>query len=108
MKDLVLGTMLSLRFQFSAPSTKLVKRGINLKVEDVLYNYIDATLMTTSQIGRFFKAVKEFHVITLKAFIDVYSPLASAFMDLIVGQVFAFILFLFFWIPNYFCTILCL
>jgi hypothetical protein len=49
----------------------LVERGINLKVEDALYNYIDATLMITSQIGRVFKAVKEFHVITLKALIDV-------------------------------------
>jgi hypothetical protein len=65
MKDLVVSAMLSLRFQFSTPFAKLVERGINLVVEDVFYNYIDATLMTTSHIGRVFKVVKKFHVITL-------------------------------------------
>jgi hypothetical protein len=48
MKDLALSTMLSLRFQIFTPYTKLVEGGINLEVKDVLYNYTDATLMTTS------------------------------------------------------------
>jgi hypothetical protein len=46
MRDLALGTMFSLRFQFSTPFAEFVKRGINLEVEDVLYNYTNATLMT--------------------------------------------------------------
>jgi hypothetical protein len=65
MKDLALGTMLSSRFQFFAPSINMVERGTNLEAKDVLYNYINATSMTRSQIGRAFKVSKEFHVITL-------------------------------------------
>jgi hypothetical protein len=49
-RDLALGTMLSSKFQFSTPFVELVEKGINLEVEDVLYNYINVTLMTRSQI----------------------------------------------------------
>jgi hypothetical protein len=65
MKNLALGAMLSSRFQLSTPSTKLVERGINPKIEDVMYNYINVTSMTISQTRRAFRAMKEFHVITL-------------------------------------------
>jgi hypothetical protein len=65
MRDLALGVVFSLRFQFFPPSAKLVKKGINLEAEDVFYNYINVTLMTKSQTRRAFKAVKEFPVITL-------------------------------------------
>jgi hypothetical protein len=57
--------MFSSRFQFSAPFIELVERGINLEAKDVLYNYINVTSMTRSQIGQAFKVEKEFHVITL-------------------------------------------
>jgi hypothetical protein len=43
MRYLALGIVFSLRFQFSTPSTKLVERGINHEVEDVFYNYTNAT-----------------------------------------------------------------
>jgi hypothetical protein len=57
--------MFSSRFQFFTLFVKLVKKGINHEVEDVLYNYIDATSMTGSHIEWAFKVIKEFHVITL-------------------------------------------
>jgi hypothetical protein len=38
--------MLSSQFQFFAPSVKLIKKGINLQAEDVLYNYTNVTSMT--------------------------------------------------------------
>jgi hypothetical protein len=63
----------------------LVDKGINSKVEDVLFNYTNATLMTIPHIGRAFKAVKEFHVITLQVFIDVFSLLDFVIMDLNCG-----------------------
>jgi hypothetical protein len=82
MSDLALGAMFSSRFQFSAFFVDMVERGINHEVEDVLYNYIDATSMTKSQIGHVFRVLKEFHVITLHDFIDVYLPLDYTNMDL--------------------------
>jgi hypothetical protein len=74
--------MLSSRFSLSTPFVKLVERGINHEDEDMLYNYIDMTSMTKSQIGWAFKVVKEFHAITLQALMDVCSPPDSIVVDL--------------------------
>ncbi len=82
MKDPAPSTMFSSRFQFFTPSAKLVKRRINPKVEDVMYNYTNVTSMTKSQTGWAFKAAKEFHVITLQAFINVCSPPNCMVVDL--------------------------
>ncbi len=75
----------SSRFQFSTPFTKLVERGINLEYEDVLYNQTDVTSITRSQIGQAFKTTKEFHVITLQAFVDVCLPLDFTIVDFNCG-----------------------
>lgn len=85
MRDLALGAVFSSRFQFFAPVANLVERGINHEVEDVLYNYTNATSMTQSQTKQAFKAMKEFHVITLQAFIDVCLPLDFVVVDLNCG-----------------------
>jgi hypothetical protein len=44
---------------------ELINKGINLEAEDVLYNYINATFMTRSEIRRAFHVAKQFHLITL-------------------------------------------
>jgi hypothetical protein len=85
-RDPTLGTMLSSRFQFFTPSTKLVERGINLEVEDVLYNYTDVTSTTRSHTRRAFKAMKEFYVITLQILINVCSPPNSIIVDFNCGM----------------------
>jgi hypothetical protein len=43
MRDLAPSAMVSSRFQFSTSFVELVKKGINLEVENVFYNYIDGT-----------------------------------------------------------------
>ncbi len=48
MRDPALDAMVSSRFQFSAPSAKLVERGINPEAKDVMYNYTNVTSMTRS------------------------------------------------------------
>jgi hypothetical protein len=48
MRDPIPSVVFSVRFQLSAPTTELIKRGINHEAKDVLYNYIDATIMTKS------------------------------------------------------------
>jgi hypothetical protein len=85
MRDPTPSAVFSSRFQLSSPFIKLVGRGINLEAKDVLYNYTNATSMTRSQTGWAFKTVKEFHVITLQTFIDVFSPPKFAVMDLNYG-----------------------
>jgi hypothetical protein len=81
MRDPTLGIVFSSKFQFSTPYAKLVEKGINPKVKDVLYNYTNATSMTRCQTGWAFRVAKEFHVITLQVFIDVYLPQDSAILD---------------------------
>jgi hypothetical protein len=48
MRDPILGVVFFSRFQLSAPSTKLVEKGINHEVENALYNYTNVTLMIKS------------------------------------------------------------
>jgi hypothetical protein len=48
MRDPTPGAVFSLRFLFFAPFVELIKKGINPKVEYVLYNYTNATSMTKS------------------------------------------------------------
>jgi hypothetical protein len=85
MKDPTSSVVFSSRFPFSTTFAKLVERAINLEAKDVLYNYNNVTSITRSQTGRAFKVTKEFHVITLQVFINVFLPLDSAIVDLNCG-----------------------
>lgn len=60
MRDLALGTMFSLRFQFSTPFAKFVEKGINLEAKDVFYDYINATLMTCPRLDGLSRRRKSF------------------------------------------------
>jgi hypothetical protein len=64
---------------------ELVERGINLELEDILYNYIDATSMTKSQTQHVFRVVTEFHVITLHVLINVWLPPNYVIVDFNYG-----------------------
>lgn len=46
--------------------------GVNVRNENVFYNYIDVSSMSKSKNGRPFQAAKEIHPMTLQALIKVY------------------------------------
>jgi hypothetical protein len=56
-------------FEFQAPAFGILKQGIKVVEEDVLYNWFDSTTMTISSFGKPFHVGKKLHDLTLEALI---------------------------------------
>jgi len=62
-----------------------VNNVIDVCNENVLYNQMDRAYMSLSKVGKPFKAVKEMHIVTVQALINIYSKNASYVADLFIS-----------------------
>ncbi len=70
------------RFVFSSPFDEFVKNCIDVRNEDMLYNWTNRASMSISKVGRPFRVAKEMHIGIVQALIDVCSKVGSFIVDL--------------------------
>jgi hypothetical protein len=70
------------RFIFSSPFEEFLNNSIDVRNEDVLYNWTDKVSMSISKASRPFKVPKEMYPSTIQALINVCSKIKSFVADL--------------------------
>ncbi len=78
------------RFIFSSPSDEFVNNFIDVRNENMLYNWMDKASMSLSKAGRPFRATKEMHLAIIQALIDVCSKTRSYVADLFTSTCMCF------------------
>ncbi len=78
-------SLISGRFIFSFPFDEFVNNVVDVCNENVLYNQMDRAYMSISKVGKPFKVVKEMHIVTVQALINIYSKNASYVADLFIS-----------------------
>jgi hypothetical protein len=84
-KDIDETSLIRRSFLFSPLFKFFSHKGINVRKEDVMYNYTNKSSMIKSKTRRLFWVAKEVHLVILQALIEVCSPSGSLVVDLSVS-----------------------